>query len=141
MPFFSIIEKASVARVTFSVSKMVLAWDNLDFMAIKSSIFLFLKCVISSRLFSLSTNRPVSRISREMSQDLSSSVFSIVKSMSNLVNVSSSPACAMMASTASTKRFSVSSVTSKVIGKPRSWAKARITLCVNLSIVEMSKAA
>ena len=46
-----------------------------------------------------------------------------------------------MASTASVKRFSVSKDTSKVIGKFKSWAKARITLCVNLSMVEISKAA
>ena len=53
----------------------------------------------------------------------------------------SEPACDIIASTASMSKFSVSSVTSKVIGKFKSCAKARMTRWVNLSIVEISKAA
>jgi hypothetical protein len=44
--------------------------------------------------------------------------------MSNFVNVSSSPAWAMMASAASINKFSVSKVTSKVMGKFKSGKSA-----------------
>ena len=141
MPLFSINFNAKFANSTlFDFNSKVCA-TILFLISTKSAMVLLLKWVISSRLFSFKINLPVSIISLEMSQDLSSSVFSIVKSISNLVKVSSFPASEMIASTASAKRFSESRETSKVIGNPKSRAKARMTLWVNLSIVEISKEA
>ena len=130
---------AANSMFCFSISNA--ATFSFSFISMNATISLLLRWLISSRLFSLKMSFPVSKISREISHDLSSSVFSIVKSMSNLVRISSSPACAMMASTASVSSASVSSVTSKVMGKFKSWAKARMTLWVNLSMVRMSNAA
>ena len=119
-PFFSKVSKISEARLAFSSTIALQVSFNFCLISIKSGIDFPWKCTISSRLFSLRINLPVSMISREISQLLSSSVFSMVKSMRSLVSISSVPASAMMASTASVSRFSVSRETSNVIGRSKS---------------------
>ena len=141
IPFSLINRMARSAISTVSSSISLESACNFFFISTNSEMDLSLKCLISSRLFSSKINLPVSIISRETSHDLSSSVFCMVNSTNKLVSVSSSPAWAIKASIASVSKFSVSKETSKVMGKFKSCAKVRITRCVNLSMVEISKAA